>query len=449
MIWFPAQYRMDAVDLLEEHDEGELVLEGEPTQSDDVIGTAAQVGGVSVRAADQDRNALNRVHLPAFHPRDKIGGRPDFPAFVEDEAHRTLTRRRKSFAVFHLPGVFPVRLEVERGVATKTLLILLHSGFGVAERRFANGEDLPLHEIIFLISPTCNGEGDNARCPFLSAAPRFLHPTLVNETLSPDYLDRFSGLARLYGTAALIKLRRAHVAVIGIGGVGSWTAEALARSGVGELTLIDLDEICVTNINRQVPALTGQLGRLKVAAMAERLRLINPELVVHEEVTFFTEATAERLLSPRYDCLVDGIDDARLKALLIASCRDRSLPLIVAGGAGGKSNPAAVRVADLAGASNDKLLRLVRKELRRHYGYPPEVSHEPFHVRTVYSEENARFPWADGTVRKDPEPGTDRRINCETGFGSATPVTGTFGFTAAAEAIRLIVGPAEEKPAVA
>jgi len=266
----------------------------------------------------------------------------------------------------------------------------------------------------------------------------------LNETLSTDYLDRFSGLARLYGAAALPKLRRAHVAVIGIGGVGSWTAEALARSGIGELTLIDLDEICVTNTNRQLPALAGHIGRPKVTAMAERLRLINPELIVHEEIAFFTEATVDRLLARDYDCIVDGIDDARLKALLIASCRDRSLALIVAGGAGGKSNPAAVRVADLAGASNDKLLRFVRKELRLHYGYPPEESHAPFHVRTVYSEENARFPWTDGSVRKDPEPGASRRINCETGFGSATPVTGTFGFTAAAEAIRVIVGPTDE-----
>ena len=266
----------------------------------------------------------------------------------------------------------------------------------------------------------------------------------MNDALSTDYLDRFSGLARLYGASALPKLHRAHVAVIGIGGVGSWTAEALARSGVGELTLIDLDEICVTNTNRQLPALVGHFGRTKVSAMAERLRLVNPEIIVHEEIAFFTEATVDRLLSLGYDCIVDGIDDARLKALLIASCRDRSLALIVAGGAGGKCNPAAVRVADLAGASNDKLLRLVRKELRRHYGYPPEASREPFNVRTVYSDENARFPWADGSVRKDPEPGAVRRINCETGFGSATPVTGTFGFTAAAEAIRMIVGPADE-----
>jgi tRNA A37 threonylcarbamoyladenosine dehydratase len=262
----------------------------------------------------------------------------------------------------------------------------------------------------------------------------------LNETLPTDYLDRFSGIARLYGAAALPRLRKSHVAIIGIGGVGSWTAEALARSGVGIITLIDLDEICVTNINRQLPALDGQIGRHKVSAMAERLRLINPEIIVHEEISFFTDATVDRLLSSRYDCIIDGIDDARLKAFLIASCRDRSLPLVVAGGAGGKQNPAAVSSADLAFATNDRLLRLVRKELRKHFDYPPEESRIPFQVRAVFSEENARFPWADGTVRADPEPGSARRINCETGFGSATPVTGTFGFTAAAEAISVLLG---------
>lgn len=442
MIRFAAQDRVDAIDLFEQNDEGEFVLEREPAQGDDMIGAAPQFGSVPVGSADENGDPLHRIHLPTLDPADEVGGGPGLAAFVEDDPHRSLARGEKSLAVFDLTGVLPVRLQLEGGVAGETLLILLDSGFGVAERGFPNGEDLPLHAINFLIAPTCNGRGSNARWPFRTDPLSF--PSAVNDTLSTDYLDRFSGLARLYGAAALPKLRRAHVAVIGIGGVGSWTAEALARSGVGELTLIDLDEICVTNTNRQLPALAGHIGRSKVLAMAERLRLINPELVVHEEIAYFTEGTVDRLLSRSYDCVVDGIDDARLKALLIASCRDRSLPLIIAGGAGGKSNPAAVRVADLAGASNDRLLRLVRKELRKHYGYPPEASRAPFGVRTVYSEENARFPWADGSVRSDPEPGAARRINCETGFGSATPVTGTFGFTAAAEAIRMIVGPVDE-----
>lgn len=253
------------------------------------------------------------------------------------------------------------------------------------------------------------------------------------------YLDRFSGLARLYGTDALEKLRGAHIAVIGTGGVGSWTAEALARSGVGHLTLIDPDEICVTNTNRQLPALEGQYGRLKITALAERLRLIWSGIEVTEVPQFFTETNGRELLAGGFDVVVDGIDNARLKAVLVATCRDLGLPLVISGGAGGKRNPARVRCDDLNFASNDKLLRLLRKELRKNHGYPPEHVRDPFGVRAVYSIENARYPWADGSVRDKPEPGSHLQLNCESGFGTATPVTGTFGFAAAAEAIELLL----------
>lgn len=276
-------------------------------------------------------------------------------------------------------------------------------------------------------SSTCNGPSLNARSRSL------------NEELPSGYLDRFSGIARLYGGDALPKLRRAHIAVIGVGGVGSWTAEALARSGVGEVSLIDLDEVCITNVNRQLPALDGAVGKFKVAALAERMRLINPELKVNETLAFFTENTADRLLETGFDVIVDAIDAADEKAFLIATCRDRQIPLVVVGGAGGKSNPAGVSTDDLAFATNDRLLRLVRKMLRQKYNFPDQHTNSPFGFRAVFSTENARFPWADGTVREDPEPGSHLRLNCATGFGTATPVTGTFGFTAAAEAIGLIL----------
>ncbi len=254
----------------------------------------------------------------------------------------------------------------------------------------------------------------------------------MSPPFSTDYLDRFSGLARLYGAGALESLHGASAAVIGLGGVGSWTAEALARSGLGRITLIDPDEICVTNTNRQLPAMTGQFGRTKVAAIAERLRLINPDLEVAEITSFFTAGNAAEILAGGFDVVVDGIDDVKLKAQLVVSCRERNLPLVVSGGAGGKCDPASVRADDLAFATNDRLLRLVRKELRRHHGYPRESTRSPFGARAVFSVENARYPWADGTVREDPEPGSHLRLNCDTGFGSATPVTGTFGFAAAA-----------------
>lgn len=261
----------------------------------------------------------------------------------------------------------------------------------------------------------------------------------MNPPLSDAYLDRFSGLARLYGDGALARLRRSRVTVIGTGGVGSWTAEALARSGVGRIVLVDPDEVCVTNTNRQLPALDGHYGRPKIEAIAERLRSINPELEVEERPVFFTPNTAAELLEDACDAVVDGIDDAKLKALLVVSCAERGLPLVASGGAGGKRDPSAVRTADLAFATNDRLLRLVRKELRRRHGYPPESAKTPFGVRSVFSTENARYPWSDGTVREDPEPGSHLRLDCESGFGTAAMVTGAFGLAAAAEAVALLL----------
>lgn len=169
------------------------------------------------------------------------------------------------------------------------------------------------------------------------------------------------------------------------------------------------------------------------------MRLINPDLIVHEQTAFFTERNSDELLAPGFDCIVDAIDDAQPKAFLIATCRDRQQPLVVAGGAGGKRNPARVQTDDLAYATNDRLLKLIRKTLRRDYGFPEELSKLPFGIRAVFSTENARYPWADGTIRDEPEPGGHLRLNCETGFGTATPVTGTFGFAAAAEAVEVVL----------
>ena len=156
------------------------------------------------------------------------------------------------------------------------------------------------------------------------------------ETLS-DYEYRFSGIARLYGQKGLEALRGSHVCIVGIGGVGSWAAEAVARSGIGEITLIDMDDVCVSNINRQLHALDGEIGKLKVAAMAERIQRINPACVVHIQHAFYNEETSEELLSPDYDCVVDAIDALYKKCHLIVACRDRGIPLVVIGSAGGRS----------------------------------------------------------------------------------------------------------------
>lgn len=254
-----------------------------------------------------------------------------------------------------------------------------------------------------------------------------------------DYLDRFSGIGRLYGAAALTRLREANLAVVGIGGVGTWTAEALARTGVGRITLIDLDEVCITNVNRQLHALDGSIGRPKVEAMAERIRLISPECQVSAVPEFFTAASADRLLMPGYDVVIDAIDNVIHKALLVSLCVRRDIPLVVCGGAGGKRDPSTLRGSDLARATNDALLKKLRKLLRRDHAFPEEATKRDFGVRAVYLDEKTVFPWADGTVCATPEPGAALRLNCESGFGTATFVTGTIGFGAAAEAVKLLI----------
>lgn len=255
--------------------------------------------------------------------------------------------------------------------------------------------------------------------------------------MADDYEDRFGGIARLFGRAALPRLRTAHVCVVGVGGVGSWAVEGLARSGVGALTLIDLDDVCITNINRQLPALDGQVGRAKVTVLSERVRLIHPACTVTEQIEFFTEATASRLLAQPFDCVIDAIDALSNKARLIAACVERKLACVTVGGAGGKREASQVRVGDLGESVSDELLRLVRKKLRRDHGFARGEGNR-YGVRCVYSAEKPVYPWANGSCRPEPEPGSSLKLDCESGFGTAVFVTGAFGLAAAGEAVRLI-----------
>src|SRR5580700_9882892 len=181
---------------------------------------------------------------------------------------------------------------------------------------------------------------------------------------------RFGGLARLYGVDGLRRLLEASVCVVGVGGVGSWTAEALARSGLGRITLVDLDDVCVSNVNRQLHALDSSVGRPKVDVMAERIHAIHPACQVGTISAFFNETTAEEILKNRFDFVVDAIDQAENKSLLIARCCQKQIPIICAGAAGGRRDPAAIEVADLARTSHDALLRKVRQKLRDEYGFP-------------------------------------------------------------------------------
>ena len=244
-----------------------------------------------------------------------------------------------------------------------------------------------------------------------------------------DYEARFSGIRRLFSAEGLERLRRAHVCVIGIGGVGSWAVEALARSGVGSLTLVDLDDVCVSNINRQIHALDGTVGRAKVQVMAERIRAVSPGCSVTPVHAFFTEANARDILQTRFEYVLDAIDSPSKKCLLIASCRERSIPVFVAGGAGGRRNPTALKISDLAFSTHDRLLQAVRSTLRSEFGFPRDG--KPFRIDCVFSTEPVVYPRPDGTVRAEREPGANLRLDCDSGYGTASFVTGAFGFAAA------------------
>jgi tRNA A37 threonylcarbamoyladenosine dehydratase len=253
--------------------------------------------------------------------------------------------------------------------------------------------------------------------------------------MTDDYQQRFSGIARLYGTAGLERLRAAHVAVIGVGGVGSWTVEALARSGIGALTLIDLDDVCVTNVNRQLPALDGQIGRPKIDVLADRVRLIQPGCRVTGRAEFFTPATAAELLAPGFDFVVDATDRLSNKCEIILRCRERGIPVLTCGSAGGRRDGTAIRVCDLAHSIQHELLRQVRRKLRREFAFPRDPQ-TAFGVACVFTPELPLYPWSNGTCATEPEPGSSLTLDCATGFGTATFVTGAFGFAAAGEVVR-------------
>ncbi len=253
-----------------------------------------------------------------------------------------------------------------------------------------------------------------------------------------DSERRFGGIARLYGRTAAQRLAASHVTVIGVGGVGSWAAEALARSGVGRLTLIDLDEVCLSNVNRQLHALEGTVGRAKVAVLAERLRAINPALRCDTVEDFLTLENMVGLMAPRPDAVLDAIDNARVKAALVAWCLRNKLPLVCAGGAGGKLDPTQIRVADLNRTIQDPLLAKVRKHLKRFHNLTRSAG-KRYGVDCVFSTEALTYPTADGGTCSSRESALNTaRMNCENGFGAVTMVTGSFGFAAAARIVSLL-----------
>ncbi|MCO1333269.1 tRNA cyclic N6-threonylcarbamoyladenosine(37) synthase TcdA [Microbulbifer sp. OS29] len=261
-------------------------------------------------------------------------------------------------------------------------------------------------------------------------------------SLSDQYIQRFGGVARLYGDKALELLSNAHMLVIGIGGVGSWTAEALARSGVGRLSLIDLDDVCITNTNRQSHALADTVGRIKVEVMAERLRQINPEIKIRTEEDFIISDNLAELINPDehpIDVVIDAIDAARIKAALIAYCKARKIRLITVGSAGGKRSLYRIECTDLGRTVNDPLLAKVRQHLYRFHNF--QKSHKrQFGIDAIFSTEAMVYPQPDGQVCQQKRSMQDGvKLDCSSGFGAATMVTGTFGFAAASRAIERLL----------
>jgi len=247
----------------------------------------------------------------------------------------------------------------------------------------------------------------------------------VNDTKQvsdADLTRRFSGLERLYGVTGAQRIRNAHVAVIGIGGVGSWTAEALARSGVGALTLVDLDHIAESNINRQIHALESTVGMAKVEAMRARITEINPACEVHCVDDFVTADNWPGILGPNADAVVDACDQVRAKTAMAAWARQTQRLLISVGAAGGKRQAHKVDIDDLAFTTHDPLLAQLRARLRREHGAPREG--KKIGVTCVFSRESVAPPDASCALEGDGS------LNCH-GYGSVVSVTATFGQCAA------------------
>jgi tRNA A37 threonylcarbamoyladenosine dehydratase len=257
---------------------------------------------------------------------------------------------------------------------------------------------------------------------------------------TPDVARRFGGVRRLYGEAGLAKLQAAHVCIIGIGGVGSWAAEALARNAVGTITLIDLDNIAESNVNRQIHAVDGAFGLAKVTAMQTRIHSINPSCNVHVIEDFITPDNIANVLLKQFDMVVDCIDDAKAKIALAAYCKVQLQPMVMVGSAGGRLDPTRIQIDDLAHVAGDRLLAKVRNQLRRDYGFPKATSAKKpakFGVICVYSDEPALKPTQASDVACDVSTAITG-LNCA-GYGSSVCVTAPFGFVAAQYALNHII----------
>ena len=243
-----------------------------------------------------------------------------------------------------------------------------------------------------------------------------------------NFEQRFGGIGRLYTPEGLAKLRQSHICVIGIGGVGSWAVEALARSGIGKITMIDMDDICVTNINRQIHALTSTVATLKTEAMKTRIAEINPECQVEIIDDFISPDNLADYLNRGYDYVIDAIDSVKTKAALIAYCKRNKIRLITTGGAGGQTDPSQIQITDLSKTIQDPLASKVRALLRKEYHFSQNPKRK-FGVDCVFSTHPLIFPkMGEGCE-------ISATMNCANGFGAVTIVTATFAFFAVGRVI--------------
>lgn len=247
---------------------------------------------------------------------------------------------------------------------------------------------------------------------------------------------RFAGTRRLFGEDGLVRLGNARVAIIGIGGVGSWAVETLARTGIGHLTLIDGDVVVESNINRQIQAADSTLGKPKVLALAERIALINPDCFVEPLQDFVRPDNLDALVGNRnFDFVIDAIDSVRDKTALIAYCKEKAIPLVTVGSAGGQMDPTRIDICDLSRTQQEPLLAKVRKRLRSQYGFTRNPKNK-FGIDAVYSLEPVKYPGNAEAGSKEEVPGLN-----PAGFGTTMAVTAGFGLAAASYVLRRIALP--------
>ena len=271
---------------------------------------------------------------------------------------------------------------------------------------------------------------------------------LQSDTAAPRTHRRFDRIARLVGEEAMARLARAHVMVVGCGGVGSFAAEALARSAVGRITLVDFDLVCVTNSNRQLHAMRGNIGRPKVEVMAERLRLVHPTAQIDARVEFYEEDNSTQLLDPQPDYVIDAIDNITAKAHLLSTCRRAGIPIVSSMGAAARLDPTRVRVDDLARTHHDPFAHHVREALRQKHAWHFKPS-RPTGIAAVFTDEPATAPTdlaydaATGGFHCVCPQSDNGKHTCEKRSridGSAAWLAGTFGLVAASVAIRELTG---------